>query len=72
MHIKIEYLKDKKGRRNRVAMPVKQWKAFEADFIRTKNKLRVLTGIRNSLQEVKDIENGKKEGKTLEEVIREL
>lgn len=72
MHIKLEYIKDKKGRRKRVVIPVKQWEAFETDYIRTKNKLRVLMGIRDALREVKDIENGKKGGKTLEELIGEL
>lgn len=72
MHMKIEYITDENGRQKSVIIPHKQWKNFETDYNRMKNKIKILTGIQEALKEVKQIQNGKKRAKTLKETIDEL
>jgi len=72
MNMKIEYVTDDKGRQKSVIIPHRQWKNFEADYNRMKNKLKVLAGLQDALKEVKQIQNGKKKAKTLKEIINEL
>ncbi len=72
MNMKIEYVTDDKGRQKSVIIPHRQWKNFEADYNRMKNKLKVLAGVQDALKEVKQIQNGKKKAKTLKEIINEL
>lgn len=72
MNLKIEYITDNKGRQKSVIIPHKQWKNFEDDYNRMKNKLKTLSGIRMALDEVKQIKNGKKKVKTLKELINEI
>ncbi|MCI0450738.1 MAG: hypothetical protein L0Y79_13330 [Chlorobi bacterium] len=72
MHLKIEYITDKKGKHKSVIIPNKQWENFEAEYYRMKNKVAVLVGISKALQEVKQIQHGKKRGKSLREVLNEL
>ncbi len=70
--MKIDFITDKNGRHKSVIIPHKQWKNFEADYIRIKNKLKVLTGIQDAVKEVKQLRNGKSKQKTLKELINEL
>lgn len=72
MRIKIEYITDSKGRQKSVVIPHGQWKNFEADYNKMKNKVKVLTGLQSALEEVKQIQNGKSKGKTLKETLDEL
>lgn len=72
MNMKIEYITDTKGKQKSVIIPHKQWKNFEEDYNKMKNKLKLLTGINIALDEVNQIQNGKKKGKTLKELIDEL
>lgn len=72
MRIKIEYITDSKGRQKSVVIPHSQWKNFEADYNKMKNKVKVLTGLRSALEEVKQIQNGKSKVKTLKETLDEL
>jgi len=72
MNMKIEYVTDDKGRQKSVIIPHRQWKSFEADYNKMKNKLKVLAGLHDALKEVKQIQNGKKKAKTLKEIINEL
>lgn len=72
MHVKIEYITDSKGRQKSVIISHRQWKNLEADYNKMKNKIKILTGLQDALDEVKNIKNGKKKGKTLKEVIDEL
>lgn len=72
MRVKVEYITDSKGRQKSVIISQKQWRNFEEDYCRMKNKIKVLTGLKSALDEVKQIRNGKKKAKTLKEVIDEL
>ncbi len=72
MNLKIEYITDKKGRQKSVIISRKQWENYEADFNRMKNKIRVLTGLNEALDEVNEIQNGRKKGKSLKQIIDEL
>lgn len=71
MHLKLKFIKDKNGK-NQVIMPATQWRAFEKDYIKTKNKIRIMAGIREAMKEVKEIQNGKKKGKLLSKLLSEL
>lgn len=72
MRLKIEYITDNKGRQKSVIIPHGQWVDFEADYNKLKNKIKVLTGLQSALEEMKQIKNGKKRGKSLKEVLDEL
>jgi len=72
MNIKLEYITDKKGRQKAVVIPHRQWKNFEAEYNKIKNKLNIILGIQDALKEVKEIQSGKKKAKTLKTLLNEL
>ena len=71
MNLHLEYITDAKGRHKAVVIPAKEWDEYQAENERLKNKLGVLLGIQNAMKEVKEIQKGKKKGKTLLEFLDE-
>lgn len=59
----LKYITDKKGNRTSVLVPLKTWEKINNDYIKLQNKLKVLTGIKDGLKEIKA---AKKSGKKLQ------
>lgn len=71
MTLHIEYLTDSKGKTKSVVIPQKEWEAFNREVNKLKNKLAILLGIREAMNEVRTIREGKKKGKTLRQLLNE-
>jgi PHD/YefM family antitoxin component YafN of YafNO toxin-antitoxin module len=69
----IQYITDEKGKQKAVIIPIKEWEEMQKEHERIKNKLAVLNGIKDALNEVKDISEGKRQkGKSLTEFLNEI
>ena len=63
MNQQIQYIIDSKGNKTSVLISLKQWEELQNDFLKLQNKLRILSGIKEAFQEVK---NEKRKGKKLQ------
>ncbi len=72
MNLHIHYLTDQKGKHTAVQIPDHEWKAFLLDYQKTKNKLDILLGIQDALNEVREIQKGRRKGKSLRDALNEL
>ena len=59
------------GAKTAVLVPLKVWERINDNHNKLQNKIRVLTGIRNSLKEVRDAKEKGKELETLNEFLSE-
>ncbi len=71
MEPSVQYGTDKRGRRT-VSMSAQEWEAFYKKHQQLKNKLRLIRELEESATEVKLMIQGKKRGKPLSELIKEL
>lgn len=67
----IQYVTDAEGEQNAVIIPIDEWNKLQDKYRKLKNKLDVLKGLQEAVEEVNDIKKGKKKGKTLEELLDE-
>jgi len=67
----VQIINDPKGNPESVLIPYQDWKSYELRYKKLKNKLDVLKGIQEAVEEVKEIKAGKKKGKTLKELLDE-
>lgn len=72
MKIQLEYIIDSKGKRKFVILPLKQLEIINKDFAKGKNKIQILKGLVNAVGEIKQIQNGRKKGQTLKQVLAKL
>ena len=72
MELHIEYLTDSKGKQKAVVISQREWKNFQAEYTKLKNKLSILLGIQDALKEVQEIQSGKRKGKTLGNLLNEI
>ena len=57
----LKYMIDEKGDKTSVVVPLKTWEKINNEYASLQNKLKVLTGIKDGLKEVKGArESGKK------------
>ncbi len=64
----MQYLVNDRGVNTAVFVPIKEYNELQE----SKRKLQILLGIKNALQEVKDVKAGKRKvGRTLEEFLDE-
>ena len=49
----IKYMIDEKGEKTSVLVPLKTWERMSHDYTRLQNKLKILTGIKTGISEVK-------------------
>jgi hypothetical protein len=63
MKTEILYIINEKGIRTSVIIPIKKWRQLNKDYEKLKNKLSILTGIKESIAEIK---SSKKNGKKLQ------
>jgi hypothetical protein len=69
----IQYITDKKGKPKAVIIPIKEWEEMTAEHERIKNKLEVLRGMEDALQEVQEIKEGKRrKGRRLSDFLNEV
>ena len=61
MNTTIQYIINEKGSRAAVIIPYSKWEKLNKDYEKLQNKLAVLTGIKESISEIKAAKrNGKK------------
>ena len=71
MNKAIQYVTDAQGEQNAVIVPIEKWKKLQADYRKLKNKLDVLNGLQDAVEEVNAIKRGERQGQTLEELLDE-
>ena len=67
----LKYMIDENGDKTSVLVPLKTWEKINQDYFKLQNKLRVLTGIKEGLSEVRDAKKSGKELQTLKDFLRE-
>lgn len=67
----LTYIVDEKGKKTSVLVPLKTWEKITTDYSQLQNKLRVLTGIKDGLNEIKDAKRSGKKLQTLKDFLRE-
>ena len=67
----INYIIDEKGNQSAVVVPIKQWEKLMDRYSKMKNKLEVLTGLEEAIDEVNSIKEGKMQAKSLTEFLDE-
>lgn len=71
MNRAIQYVTDAKGEQNAVIVPIEQWRKLKEDYRKVRNKLDVLQGLQDAVDEVNAIKSGEKVGKSLNELLDE-
>ncbi|MEZ4887792.1 MAG: hypothetical protein R3E32_23885 [Chitinophagales bacterium] len=67
----VQIIKDPEGKPQSVVIPYDEWKNYELQYQKLRNKLDVLKGIEEAVEEVREIKAGRKKGKTLKQLIDE-
>lgn len=67
----LKYMIDENGEKTSVLVPIKTWEKINHDYSKLQNKLKVLTGIREGLNEVKEAKRSGKRLQTLKDFLRE-
>ena len=71
----LQYLTDKKGRKNAVQLPLKEWEKIEKDLEelkRLRNKKLFFSDLAEAVEEMKHIKEGKVKSRNAEDFINEL
>ena len=68
----LQYLTDSSGRQKAVQLPLKEWLAIQSQLEKAERKRELLEDLGSAAKEIRDIESGKKKGKTLDELLNEL
>ncbi len=67
----VKYITDGNGKQSAVIVPLKEWVQINEKNEKLKNKLKVLTGMKDAINEVKSIKKQKKKGKSLSQFLDE-
>lgn len=73
--MELQYITDKKGRKNAVQLPIKDWEKIQQELLELKklrNKKVFLTELAEAVEEMKKIKEGKLEARDAETFINEL
>lgn len=62
---------DENGDKTSVLVPLKTWEKLNQDYSKLQNKLKVLTGIKEGLAEVRDAKKSGKNLQMLKDFLRE-
>ena len=71
----LQYITDKKGQKNAVQLPIKDWEQIEKDLgelERLRNKKLFMTELAEAVEEMKLIKEGKKQARNAEDFLNEL
>jgi hypothetical protein len=67
----LKYMVDEKGDKTSVLVPLKTWEKINQEYFNLQNKLKVLTGLKEGLREVKEARKSGKKLQTLKDFLRE-
>ena len=67
----LKYMIDEKGHKISVLVPLKTWERINQEYNKLQNKLKILTGIKEGLNEVKEARKSGKKLQTLKDFLRE-
>ena len=67
----LKYMVDEKGDKTSVLVPIKTWEKINQDHSILQNKLKVLTGIKEGLAEIREAKKNGKKLQTLKDFLRE-
>jgi hypothetical protein len=67
----LKYMIDENGDKTSVLVPLKTWEKINQDYSKLQNKLKVLTGIKEGLTEIKAAKKSGKKLQTLKDFLRE-
>jgi hypothetical protein len=71
----LQYITDKKGQKNAVQLPIKDWEQIQRDLgelERLRNKKFFLTELAEAVEEMKQIKEGRLQARNAEEFFNEL
>ena len=71
----LQYITDKKGQKNAVQLPIKEWEQIQKDLDeleRLRNKKLFMTELAEAVEEMKQIKEGKKQARNAEDLLNEL
>jgi len=71
----LQYITDKKGYKNAVQLPMKDWEKIQKDLMelkRLRNKKVFMTELAEAVEEMKQVKEGKLEARNAEDFIDEL
>jgi hypothetical protein len=71
MAIPVKYMVDDKGQKTSVLVPIKAWTKINEDYSKLQKKIEILTGIKDSLQEIKSSRKLGKKLQTLKDFLSE-
>lgn len=63
----VSYITDINGNQSAVVIPIAEWKAMNERLTKNQNKLKILTGLKEAVEEVNRAKEGKLELKTLKD-----
>ena len=67
----LKYMIDEKGDRTSVLVPLKTWEKINQEYTKLQKKLKVFTGIKAGLNEVKEARKSGKKLQTLKDFLSE-
>jgi len=67
----LKYMVDENGDKTSVLVPIKTWEKINQDYAKLQNKLKVLTGIKEGLAEIREAKKTGKKLQTLKDFLRE-
>ena len=73
--MELQYITDKKGHKNAVQLPLKDWEQIQKDLDeleRLRNKKLFLAELSEAIEEMKKIKEGKIQARDAEEFLNEL
>lgn len=67
----VQYVTNEHGLKTAVQIPLQEWQALLKEYAYFKQYATLKQGLTEAFQEIREIENGKTSGKTLQEFLNE-
>ncbi len=67
----INYITDSYGKQSAVIIPIDDWKLINDKLIKIQNKLKILTGLKEAVDEVRQAQEGKIELQSFKDFLDE-
>jgi hypothetical protein len=71
MRTALKYMIDDKGQKTSVLIPIKTWDKINEDYKKMQKKIKLITGIRKALAEIKSNKKSGKSFQSLKEFLSE-
>ena len=75
MSLHLQYITDRKGKKNAVLLPISDWDKIQKDlqaYERLKDKKAFFEGLAGAIGEVRMIQEGKKQPNSFDDLLNEL